>query len=66
MVEHTTDSGHIIGKEFPSQEELTKNTTALIRAINDKSGVSAEWKKSQIANLKGITRAEMESLLNNS
>lgn len=63
MVEHKTDSGHTIGKEFPSQEELTKNLTTLIQKINA-SNFTPEQKKEKIANLKGITRQEMKDLLN--
>ena len=63
MVEHTTDSGHKIGKEFPSQKELTDNQGRLIQKINA-SDLTSEQKKKKIANLKGITREEMENLLN--
>ncbi len=62
MVEHQTDSGHNVGKEFPSQQELTQNTTTLIRKINSADLTPVE-KKQAIANLKGITRDEMKAVI---
>ena len=62
MVEHETDSGHNIGKEFPTQQELTENTTKLIRKINE-SKLTPEEKKQAIANLKGVTRQEMNAVI---
>jgi len=62
MVEHKTDSGHTVGKEFPTQMELTENTTKLIRQINS-SDLNPEEKKQAIRNLKGITRAEMKAII---
>ena len=59
MVEHKTDSGHTIGKEFPTQMEITENTTKIIRGINACSDITPEEKKKAIANLKGITREQM-------
>jgi len=61
MVEHTTDSGHVIGKEFPDQMELTQKTGVLIRQINA-SDIPATEKAFAIKNLKGITRAQMEAI----
>lgn len=63
MTQHKTDSGHTIGKEFPEQEEITKYTTSLIQKING-SGLEAIEKAEMIKNLKGITRAQMECILN--
>lgn len=65
MVEHKTDSGHTIGKEFPTQQELTQNTTVLIRKINE-SDISPEEKKKAIIHLKGVTRAEMNAIIETS
>lgn len=62
MVEHKTDSGHTIGKEFPTQTELTENTTRLIRKINE-CRLTPKKKQLAIKNLKGITREEMEKLI---
>lgn len=58
MVEHETNSGHTIGKEFPTQMEITENTTRIIHGINA-CNITPEEKKKAIANIKGITRAQM-------
>lgn len=62
MVEHKTDSGHTIGKEFPDQKEITEFTTDLISKINS-SGLSASEKAQMIKKLHGISREQMNSIL---
>lgn len=62
MVEHETDSGHTIGKEFPDQKGITEYTTDLIRQINS-SGLSASEKQQAIKNFKGISREQMNNII---
>ena len=63
MVEHKTDSGHTIGKEFPEQAELTANLTRMISNINSCSDLAPEEKKRAISKLQGITRKEMSAVI---
>jgi len=64
MVRHETSSGHFIGEEFPTQEELQKNYSALVRKINE-SDIELTPKEQSVAikNLKGLTRKEMNSII---
>jgi len=63
MVRHKTSSGHYIGEEFPTQAELTQNYTKLIRQINSNDKLTPTEKQQAIKNLKGITRAEMNAII---
>jgi len=59
-----TKSGHHIGKEFPTQRQLTLNYTSLIRKINSKtSRLSPKQKRTAILKLDGITRKEMDLII---
>ena len=61
---HKTKSGHYIGKEFPSQRQLTLNYTALIRKINNKtSRLTPKQKRIAILKLDGITREQMDLII---
>lgn len=63
MVLHRTSSGHRIGKEFPSQRQLTLNYTKLIRKIyNRDMRLTPRQQQIAIQSLSGITTNEMESL----
>ena len=62
MVKHKTNSGHTIGTEFPTQAELTENTTQLINKINE-SKLSPKEKQLAIKSLKGLTRPEMNAVI---
>jgi len=64
MVLHKTKSGHRIGKEFPSQRQLTLNYTKLIRKINKRDNRLTPFQQQQaIQALSGITIDEMESII---
>ena len=61
---HKTKSGHYIGQEFPSQTQLRRNYSALIRKINSNtSKLTAKQKHTAILKLDGITRQEMDSII---
>lgn len=61
---HKTKSGHYIGEEFPTQIQLRRNYSALIRKINSStSRLTAKQKHTAILNLDGITRQEMDSII---
>ncbi len=63
MVFHKTKSGHYIGKEFPSQRQLTLNYTKLIRKIyNRDMRLTPKQQQLAIIALPGITSDEMESI----
>lgn len=61
-----TDSGHYIGKEFPSQKELTKNYSKIIRQIYRSDILSPEEQQKAVMSLSGITRDEMEAIIKTS
>ena len=59
-----TRSGHYIGKEFPSQRQLTLNYTKIIRKIYNRD-IRLTPRQQQIAimALPGITTDEMELII---
>ena len=63
MVLHKTKSSHRVGKEFPSQRQITLNYSRLIRKIYSRD-VRLTPRQQQIAiqSLPGITTDEMELL----
>lgn len=64
MVQHNTKSGHRIGKEFPSQRQLTLNYSKLIRKINNRDiRLTPKQQQEAIQSLAGITTDEMEGIL---
>lgn len=64
MVLHKTKSGHRIGKEFPSQRQLTLNYSKLIRKIYNRD-VRLTPRQQQVAiqALPGISSDDMELLI---
>ncbi len=59
-----TKSGHYIGKEFPSQRQLTLNYTKLIRKIYNRDNLlTPRQQQKAIQALPGITSDQMESLM---
>ena len=64
MVRRITKSGHIIGKEFPSQRQLTLNYTRLIRKIYNKDArLTPREQQIAIQGLAGITSDQMEGII---
>ena len=64
MVFHRTKSGHRVGKEFPSQKQLTLNYTKLIRKIyNRDMRLTPRQQQIAIQSLSGITIDEMELII---
>lgn len=61
---HKTSSGHYIGKEFPSQRQLTINYTRLIRKIYSRDNrLTPRQQQIAIQALPGINTDQMELLL---
>ena len=64
MVLHKTKSNHRIGKEFPSQRQLTLNYSKLIRKIYKKDNrLTPRQQQTAIQALSGITINEMECII---
>jgi len=64
MVFHKTKSSHRIGKEFPTQRQLTLNYTRLIRKIYSRDNrLTPRQQQLAIMALPGINSDEMESLM---
>ena len=64
MTLHKTTSGHNIGKEFPTQREITLNFTKLVRKIyNDDNRLTPKQQHEAIKALPGITTDQMEGII---
>lgn len=64
MVLHKTKSGHRVGKEFPSQRQLTLNYTKLIRKIyNRDMRLTPRQQQVAVQALPGISSDDMELLI---
>ena len=64
MVLYRTKSGHRIGKEFPSQRQLTLNYSRLIRKIYSRDNRLTPFQQQKaIQALTGITTNEMEGMM---